>query len=94
MRSSVHLPPPRAERNTREHSREYNLGSPSLGPFDLRIRPRKVQAMPDQIVASKVISDNQFCRFLMILVWPGTHIFQCIFVTWAGWRFSDGLKCS
>jgi hypothetical protein len=68
--------PPRAEGNTREHSREHNMRSPPQGPLDLRIRPRGFPAMLDPIPASKVISDTKSCQFLMILVWPGNHIFH------------------
>ena len=48
VRPSENLPPhPGTEGNTREHSREHNLGRPSWGPLDIRIRPRGFPAMPD-----------------------------------------------
>ena len=67
---AVRNPPPHpgAARNTLEHSREHNLGSPPRGPLDLRIRPRRFPAMQDPIPALKISSDTKNVQFSMILV--------------------------
>ena len=53
--------------NTREHTREHNLGSPSAGPLDLRIRSRGFPAMPGSIRAPIISSDIQIDQTVMIL---------------------------